>query len=247
VTAERRDHLAKAQQALRDQLGQLDTQYTTVRKTLVSLEAQIRQASADCDNYADALNTVTAQMLANTGRPAEYSFFAAHREVIGQNLDRTVRYRGQLQAQYELLTSGTKDFLVQVEKLKTTFDPANYGGQYTGTQRLIDLGEIQTPPSPPAVADPPSLPALQVPSIVINLPPAPVPPVLVPIPAGVGYPVPVPVPPGDSGRGRGRASPDGPPGTQPSTQPSTAPTTPSASQPTAPSSTMPTSRRGNAG
>jgi tetratricopeptide (TPR) repeat protein len=214
VTREQQERLVKVQDAMRDQWGRLDAQYTAARNTLNGLSAQIRQSGADLDNLADTINTCTARVLASQGFAVDVSFYLAQREVASQNYQRVLAYRNQLQMQYDQLAAGTKDFLAQAEKLKGAFSAGGIGGQYTGAQRIVDLGETEVPPAPASVPEPTSITIPQLPMILINPPPPPAAPVLVPIPTGT--PVLVPVAPRAQGPATG-------PGTQPKTGPATQP------------------------
>jgi hypothetical protein len=193
VTQEQRDRLVQAQETMWDQMGRLNGQYAAARKSLANLGAQIKQATADLDNDAQTINTCTAQILAAQGKPVDVSFYGALRDVAAQNYQRTLNYRAQLQAQFDQLAAGTKDFLAQAEKLKAAFAAGSALGQYTGVQRIIDLGETDTPPAPVAVSEPKSIMIPPAPPILLNPPPPPVAPVLVPVP--VGNPVLVPIVP----------------------------------------------------
>jgi chromosome segregation ATPase len=187
VSKEQYDRLVKALEAQRDQMSRLDAQYASARNTLASLDAQIKQAAADLDNYAQTINAYTARVLEYQGRSLDATYFMAQRDVAVQNYDRTSRYRAQLQAQFDQLAGGVRDFLAQAERLKAAYGKGGASGQYTGTQRILDWGETNSPPAPVPVAEPAPLPNPQAPSMVITPPPPPAPPVIVP------YPVVVPV------------------------------------------------------
>ena len=216
VTSEQKTRLQQAQASIQDFVSRLDAQYTTIRNTLASIQNQIRQTQIDLDNYAQTINTATAQVIAAQGTLFDVSFYAAQRDVATQNYDRVSRFRTQLQAEYDKLAGGTRDYIAQVEKLKSSMATGGAAGQYTGKQRIIDWGEVENPPAPTAVSDP-VVPQLQPPTVVISPPPAPTPPVLVPMPTGT--PIYVPVTP----RGGSPAPQSTPQATPPGTQPATGP------------------------
>ena len=191
VGKDQRARLTKAQDALRDQIANLDSLYASIRRTLAGLDTQIRQAAADIDSDTQTIASCEARVLAAQGFRVDVSYYAALRDAAAQNRDRTSRYQAQLQMQYDQLASGTKDFIDQAQKLKAAFTAGGMVGQYSGNQRIIDLGETDNPPSPASVIEP-TIPVVQMPPIMVNPPPEPTPPVLVPIPTGVPVLVPVP-------------------------------------------------------
>ena len=193
VTKVQREQLIQAQERMRGQMGRLESQYTAARNSLANLDAQIKQATADLQNDEDTIATCTARMLAAQGLTVDVSFYGALRDVALTNRGRTLNYRGQLQAQFDQLLAGAKEFLAAAEKLKAAFAAGSASGQYTGGSALIDLGETETPPAPAAVPDPKPIAIPAAPPILLNPPPAPVAPVLVPVPTG--NPVLVPIVP----------------------------------------------------
>jgi tetratricopeptide (TPR) repeat protein len=222
VTREQRDRLVKAQETMRDQIGRLDSQYTAARNALAALDALIKQSNVTLANEAAIINTCAARILASQGIAVDVSFYQAQLDVAMQNQQRMLAYRTQLQVQFDQLMDGTKDFLAQAEKLKTAYNAGSSTGQYTGVQRIVDLGQTDTPPAPTSVAEPAPITLPPTPPILIAPPPAPVAPTLVPIPVGgpVGIPLyPVPNRGANSGPATGPATgPASPPRTQPATR-----------------------------
>jgi tetratricopeptide (TPR) repeat protein len=192
VTKVQREQLVAAQERMRDQMGRLESQYTAARNALTNLDAQIKRATADLQNDQDTINTCTARLLASQGLTGDVTaFYASLREVAATNYGRTLNYRGQLQAQFDQLVTGTKDFLAAAEKLKTALAAGGASGQYTGVQRIIDVGETENPPAPAGVADPKLIAMPAAPPILLNPPPPPAAPVLVPVPSGSPVLVPI--------------------------------------------------------
>jgi hypothetical protein len=191
VTRDKHARLAQYQEDIRRQMGELDTQYATAQKSLASLDAQIRQAATDADGYARAVAFNDQQIMIGVQSRLDTSYYASLRDAAAQNYDRMVRFRAQLETQRDQLTAAARDFFAQADRVRTAASSGGLAGQFTGTQRILDLDDVSNPSAPAAVPDPVALPDLKPPPLVINQPPAPAPPPLV-VPATL---VPVPVVP----------------------------------------------------
>ena len=172
-------------------MAQLDTQYAAARKSLATLEGQIRQTADDADSYARAVQFNDAQILIGTQRSLDVSYYYSQRDAAAQNYDRSMRFKAQLATQHDQMAGAARDFFAQADRIKAAMASGSLTGQFTGTQRIIDLGDVANPPAPASVPDPVALPELKAPPTIINQPPPPAtPPIVMPVPV----PVPVVVP-----------------------------------------------------
>ncbi|HEY4330490.1 MAG TPA: tetratricopeptide repeat protein, partial [Phycisphaerae bacterium] len=183
VTKEQRDKLKANSDGIKEQMMKLDSQYGAIRNSLAGLENQIKQAAADIDSYTSTVSYLQGQIMLAQQRAIDSAILIAQQNTALQNIERTTRYRNQLQQQYDQVVLSTKDFLVQADRLKNAVSSGNLAGQFTGSQRIMDLGEAEKAPEPVAVADPAPLPPLPNPPTIIMQPPVPIqPPVIVPVP-----------------------------------------------------------------
>ena len=191
VTKDKQAKLAKFQEDVRQQMAQLDTQYASAKKSLAALEGQIRQTADDADSYARAVQFNDAQIQIGTQRSLDVTYYYSQRDAAAQNYDRSMRFKAQLATQHDQMAEAARDFFAQADHIKAAMASGSLTGQFTGTQRIIDLGDVANPPAPASVPDPVALPELKAPPTIINQPPTPAtPPIMVPVPV----PVPVVVP-----------------------------------------------------
>ncbi len=183
VTREELEQLEKNQRAVKDQMAQLDAQYRAAGNTLADLDAQITQTQGDIEAYTSAINTYSAQILL-AQQAIDQAVLMAQRDATVQNLHHSTQWMAQLQSERSEL-AGT-DYVAAADKLKAALAAAQ--SQYTGVQRIMDLGEAENPPPPVPVAMPANVPSIPPPPIVLNPPP-----VQPPQPAQTIVTVPVPV------------------------------------------------------
>lgn len=182
VTRDKQAKLAKFQDDVHQQMAQLDTQYAAARKNLAALEGQIRQTADDADSYARAVQFNDVQILLGTQRSLDVMYYYAQRDAAAQNYDRSMRFKAQLETQHDQIVGAARDFFAQADRIKAALASGSLTGQFTGTQRIIDLGDTANPPAPASVPDPVALPELKAPPTIINQPPAPAtPPLIVPV------------------------------------------------------------------
>jgi hypothetical protein len=199
VTSEQLDRLNKNKNTIQDHMARLDATYKATNDQLASIDASITQAQADYERYVSDMNFMNAQLQQtaqyNTGqRTIDTANLTAQRDIANTNANNALQRVTDLKAQRSQILAGEQDYVLQANRLKAALAAAQPA--YTGTQRIMDLGEAENPPPPVAITMPPDLPPA--PTTVIVTTPPPPPPQLGPVPTPIYVPVPV-----DRGNGRG--------------------------------------------
>ncbi len=184
VTKERATELTRYAESVKDNVAKIDAQYKQVHDGLTALDNQIKQCDSDHEMYLQTFNAFNNQLnvQGQAVRALDLNYFIAQRDIALQNVDRVERQRTQLAAQRDQYAAASRDFLSQVDKLHAALSQGGgLPGLYSGIQRMLDLGEAETPPAPAAVPDPTPLPTIVTPPAIIITQPAPT-PTLVPVP-----------------------------------------------------------------
>jgi len=175
VTRAQLDGLNAYQTRAKAEAAQLQSQYDTARNVISGIEDQMKKADADIESELQAVNYYNGQLAINqAGVGLNNAVFASQRDAAAQNLDRSQRYKADLQAEHDRFMSATKDYFVQADKVKAALagGPGQESSGHTGKQRIMEIGEDETPPDPARVSDPPPLPeAPALPPIVLAPPP----------------------------------------------------------------------------
>jgi hypothetical protein len=172
------EQLSKFRSAVEDRMAKLDAQYRAARDALASLDDRIRQAQADYDQYAATVDYYNTQILLLQQRAIDVVYAISVRDTAAQNAAVAAQYKAALEAQRAQIVASGDTFQDQAGKLKAARAAVGTGdraGQYTGVQRMMEVGEDQTPPPPAAVAGLPELPPIPSAPVVIAPPPPPTP------------------------------------------------------------------------
>jgi tetratricopeptide (TPR) repeat protein len=168
VTPEQLSALEKYQQVVQDRMTQLDSQYKNAQQTLAGMDDQIKKAQADCENAIAALEYYNNQITALTQRAMDTVWATSQRDQSQAAYDQALQRRTALETAKTQLIASVGQAREQAGKLKSAAGSGSVA-QYTGVQKIIDLGEVENPPPPAAAPAIPTLPAA--PPIVVVQPP----------------------------------------------------------------------------
>jgi tetratricopeptide (TPR) repeat protein len=154
VTEEQLALLMRRLTVIKDQMAALDAQYRSAKAMLANLEGQIATAQANVVYYEnEATNsTVTPQRPARSDNPVRATG-SARTLLAMQTLDRARQRLGELQSQRTELQSKVQEFTTKADRFKALLAEAQ--PQFTGTQRILDLGEGEKVPPPAPLVNPP--------------------------------------------------------------------------------------------
>ena len=154
VTQEQLDRLTAQRKAILDAMTELDSHYKAAQVAVSTMEKDIRQAAADYDSTLGDVNYLSLLILSAQQRNEDATYLLNQRDVQLFNLERIRRRKTALEDQHAKLTASFKAYQVEAERLKTQLAGAAMQ-QFTGIQRIMELGEDENPPAPTAVTLPP--------------------------------------------------------------------------------------------
>jgi hypothetical protein len=158
VTADQLATLVKYQQDLQDRMTQMDSQYRSSQQTLAGMDAQIKQAQSDSDSAIAAVDYYNNQIMLLQQRAIDSTFVTAQRDQAQAGVQRAQQRIDALRAQKAQLAADLDQAQEDAGKLKQVVGSGTVA-QYTGNQRIMDLGDADNPPPPTPVAVPAQLPA----------------------------------------------------------------------------------------
>lgn len=176
VSQEQHDRLAKNLQALKDAIAQVDANYKAAILAINSALKEIKDVDRAYDvNYFDYVNTTNwIAAAASSGQPI-LSDWIRIRDFAWAECNRLAARRTQLVDQLNQNRATLIQLKPESERLKKSLDTA-MSYQYSGIQRVMEIGDVENPPPPAAVDVPPVLDApANVPAGAANPPQAQVP------------------------------------------------------------------------
>jgi tetratricopeptide (TPR) repeat protein len=186
VTQEQKDRLLAAITTIQQNMADLDASYQRASATLQSLDQQARRAAANYDGTLADINSLDTSILQEQSRGFLDATLIAQRDALLADLNVINRRIQDIDAQRATAQADIKQMRVDAEILKKQMAAAEVN-TYSGVQRMMEVGDADSPPPPAAVALPPKPAA--VPSV--PAPPHAVAPVPVVAPAPVVPSVPV--------------------------------------------------------
>jgi tetratricopeptide (TPR) repeat protein len=154
VTQNQRDRLISNKTAVQNAMGALDSQYGAAVRLLDNIDARLKLAQDDYNTAFNNFNTWNAQFVLS---PYYDTYSVSQRDNAALDMDRAKTRIGQLEDQ----RSGAQEQIRRIkrdgEKLKVAWAAVDKD-QYTGIQRIMDLGDEETVPPPAAILIPPEAP-----------------------------------------------------------------------------------------
>jgi Flp pilus assembly protein TadD len=191
VTQDQKDRLLASATAIQQNMADLDANYRHATAALQSLDQQARRTAALYDATLNDINSLDSSILAEQSKGLLDVSLISQRDVLLQNLNDINRRILQIDGQRSATQSAIKQMRSDAEVLKSQLAVAE-ANIYSGVQRIMEVGDAESPPPPAAV----NVPAQAMPTAVAVPPAAPVAaPVQTPRPFQPSAPVATPLPP----------------------------------------------------
>jgi len=147
------EKIASQRQQITQAMAQLDAQFKSTQTAITTTEAQIKQATIDYNNTVNDILYLNSVITVNISKGVDVSPLLVRRDALNIDADRIARARAAMEAKLKELQEAIKPMYAEAEKLKAALaSVANV--QYTGVQRILDLGEEKSPPPPTPVVMP---------------------------------------------------------------------------------------------
>jgi tetratricopeptide (TPR) repeat protein len=167
VPREQLTRLTTTHESIQNAMSQLDARYKTAKQALLSLADQITQANNDYNTTLNSINALNMVINGGAGSGGDVSNSISQRDRMMLDLEAIRGRKNALESQRDQINASFPDMFTQAEKLKAAMNGAE-GTQFSGLQRMMELGEDIEPP-PPAAVPPPrtvvSLPEIQPPAM----------------------------------------------------------------------------------
>lgn len=181
VTQEQHDRLAKNMQALKDALAQIEANYTATMTTVMASQKELKDVDRVYDNYYNDYVNMTNWIASASvqGYPIQIDWIRT-RDYAWAECNRLAIRRTQLVDQIVQGRAALIQMKPEAERLKKSLAKV-MSYQYSGIQRIMEVGDVENPPPPSAVDVPPDIvqtapPPQQPVAVPVVLPP----PVIVP-------------------------------------------------------------------
>lgn len=165
VSQEQHDRLARNLQSVKDALAQIDANYKATLATLIASQKEIKDVDRAYDvNYFDYVNATNWIANAVSQGVAIDGDWIRIRDFAWAECNRLSARKTQLVDQITQARSALIQMKPESERLeKTLANLMSY--QFSGIQRLMEIGDVENPPPPAAVDVPPDIgaPAVQQP------------------------------------------------------------------------------------
>ncbi len=161
VTQPQLDRLNATIQAITSAMAELQSQYQSAQQDSIAIADQLKTATDDYNNTVVSVQYLNSTMLQSGGDVG----LSSRRDALLADLERSRQLKASLEAKRDALVTGRPEMFAQAAKLKTQLADATKS-QFTGVQRIMDLGEAENPPPPTVVPLPP--PVLVTPQIIVH-------------------------------------------------------------------------------
>ena len=158
VTGPQRDRLQAAIQAVQAQMADLDARYQQITVTLAALQQQVRQLQIDYDAEVADINSLDAIVMQEQAQGYVDLVLVGRRDALLADLASLYRKLQDARAQRNALQGIIGRMKIDAEHLKAQLAAAQ-SNVYTGVQRIMEIGDAESPPPPAAVNLPASVPA----------------------------------------------------------------------------------------
>jgi tetratricopeptide (TPR) repeat protein len=143
------DERVSSQRALLEQLAQLAKQFGELDAAVKMWEAQALQADADYNASLAAIVLQNAAVYAAPVRGNSQVNFIAAQSLAVQNANHFLALRAQYLLQRDQAAAASRDVQEQMVRIQQTLDAGK--PRYTGSQRIMEVGEGENPPAPAVV------------------------------------------------------------------------------------------------
>ncbi len=148
------EKLTAQKRAVTDAMAQLEADNKAAIAAGQAAEQEYKQVSADYDNCANDIATLNLAITSGLQHGQDVSYLVAQRDARIITLDQLAKRKAAIQDQIAKILAMMKQFKVEAERLKAAL-AAVQGQQFTGVQRMMEIGDVENPPPPAALVSPP--------------------------------------------------------------------------------------------
>jgi len=186
VTQKQFEQLTQRQKTLQDQFSQLEVQHKAAAQQYAGLDAQILQTQQDVEIAVANISLFNSQIITAQAHGLDPGILIASRDLAAADANRLGLQLQSLQQTKAQLQGTLQATELQAQQIKAQMNNTQVP-QFTGVQRVMEMGEGDKPPAPLPVAITGDDPAPLTPIVVTP------PPEIPPSPTVVTVPIPVQV------------------------------------------------------
>jgi len=184
VTQKQFEQLTQRQKTLQDQMAQLEVQHKAAAQQYAGLDAQILKAQEDVQIQTANVQIFNSEIITAQAHGLDPVILMASRDLAAQEANRAAMQVQALQATKTQLQATLQATEMQAQQVKAQMNNSQVP-QFTGVQRIMEMGEGDKPPAPVPVAITGEDPAPLAPVVITPTPEIPPVPVVTPVPVPV--------------------------------------------------------------
>jgi len=150
VTQEQKDRLLSGVLRLQQKMADLDAAYRQALAALQTLDQQGRQTAANYDAEMSDVSTMDVLILQEQSQGFVDVLLIGRRDAILADISRLYRRMQEIDAQKTTTQTALKQMRIEADRLKTQLAAIQIS-PLTGVQRIMEIGDVESPPPPAAV------------------------------------------------------------------------------------------------